>query len=196
MLRGPLLTHRTSKTSGQGAQNPRAGPQLPARPPDNAAPQSDRMNSKARESGPFSLEDNEQHAPLARASVATNSIPTATAAESGPKLIGSFTPRADLQFGGTKFGNHAHQETGEILKKRYWDVPLELRVKHGQRGIDVSVLNPDDFAKVGFAHAEIKPLSESGEKKLQQQIWNWGYDPSTVRAITYHANGNVYFGFR
>jgi hypothetical protein len=47
-----------------------------------------------------------------------------------------------------------------------------------------------------FAHAEIKPLSASGEKKLRQQVWKWGYDPSTVRAITYDANGNVYFGFR
>jgi hypothetical protein len=52
------------------------------------------------------------------------------------------------------------------------------------------------IAELGFARAEIKPLSASGEKKLQQQIWNWGYDPSTVRAITYDANGNVYFGFR
>jgi hypothetical protein len=29
---------------------------------------------------------------------------------------------------------------------------------------------------------------------LQQQVGKWGSDPSTVRAITYDANGNVYFG--
>jgi hypothetical protein len=52
------------------------------------------------------------------------------------------------------------------------------------------------IARVGFAHAEIKPLSASGEKKLRQQIWMWEYDPNTVRAVTYDANGNVYFGFR
>ena len=35
-----------------------------------------------------------------------------------------------------------------------------------------------------------------GAAGLRPQIWKWGYDPSTVRAITYDANGNVYFGFR
>jgi hypothetical protein len=47
-----------------------------------------------------------------------------------------------------------------------------------------------------FTHAEINPPSAFGEKKLRQQVWMWGYDPSTVRAITYDANGNVDFGFR
>jgi hypothetical protein len=174
----------------------RTGPQPPARPPDTAAAQSDRMNSGARASGPSSFEGKEQHAlGSASASAATNSVATATAAASGPKLIGSFTPRADLKYGGTKFGNHAHQETGSMLQDLYKDVGLILRVKPGQRGIDVSVPK-EHIASLGFAHAEIKPLSASGEKKLQQQIWNWGYDPSTVRAITYDANGNVYFGFR
>jgi hypothetical protein len=181
--------------SGRGVQNPRAGPQPPARPPDNAAAQSDRMNSKARASGPFSLEDNEQHAPLASASAAINSAPTVAAAASGPKLIGSFTPRADLKYGGTDFGNHAHRETGSMLQDLYKSVGLILRVEPGQRGVDVSV--PENhIASLGFAHAEIKPLSESGEKKMRQQVGKWGYDPSTVRAITYDANGNVYFGFR
>ena len=69
------------------------------------------------------------------------------------------------------------------------------RVEPGQRGIDVSVPEKH-IARLGFAHAEIKPLSASGEKKLRQQVGKWGYDPSTVSAITYDANGNVYFGFR
>jgi hypothetical protein len=153
------------------------------------------MNSEARASGPFSLEDKAQRAPLASAPAATNSVPTAAAAASGPKRIGSFTPLPHLKYGGTDFGNHAHRETGSMLRKLYRDADLILRVEPGQRGIDVSV--PEDhIARLGFAHAEIKPLSASGEKKLRQQIWKWGYDPSTVRAITYDANGNVYFGFR
>jgi hypothetical protein len=41
---------------------PRTGPQPPARPPDKAAAQSDRMNSGARESGPSSLEDKQRPA--------------------------------------------------------------------------------------------------------------------------------------
>ena len=173
----------------------RSGPQPPARPPDKAAAQSDRMNPGARESGPFSLEGGEQRTPIASASAATNSIPTATAAESGPKRIGSFTPRADLKYGGTDFGIHAHQETGSMLQNLYRDADLILRVGRGQKGIDVSV--PEEhIARLGFAHAEIKPLSASGEKKMRQQILEWEYDPSTVQAITYDANGNVYFGFR
>jgi hypothetical protein len=191
--------------------NPRAGPQPPTRPPDKAAAQSDWTNSEARASGPFALEAGEQHAlgsatadraigiptqahaPIASASVATNSVPTA--AESGPKLIGSFTPPAGLKYGGTDFGIHAHEKAARILQDRYTDVPLVLRVARGEQGVDVSV--PEKYiASVGFAHAEIKPLSASGEKKLRQQVFKWEYDPSTVQAITYDANGNVYFGFR
>ena len=81
------------------------------------------------------------------------------------------------------------------LQNLYRDADLILRVKPGEKGIDVSV-PPEHIARLGFAHAEIKPLSASGEKKMRQQVWDWEYDPSTVRAITYDANGNVYFGFR
>jgi hypothetical protein len=196
---GPTVPQATprqalAEASEQGVPNPRAGRQPLARPPDKAAAQSDRMTLEARRSGPSSLEGKEQHAPTAIASAA-NSIPTATVAESGPKRIGSFTPRADLKYGGTDFGNHAHRETGSMLQELYRDAHLILRVKPGEKGIDVSVPETH-IASLGFAHAEIKPLSASGEKRLRQQILKWEYDPSTVQAITYDANGNVYFGFR
>ena len=115
-------------------------------------------------------------------------------AERRPKLIGSFTPPAGLRFGLPAFGNYAHVQAGEIVKSLYHDVPLVLRLAPGQRGVDVSVPGPY-IARLGFAHAEIKPLTTSGEKKMRQQVWDWEYDPSTVQAITYDANGNVYFGF-
>ena len=82
------------------------------------------------------------------------------------------------------------------LQKLHPDVDFVLRVRPSQQGIDVSVREAEDIAKLGFAHAEIKPRSASGEKKMRQQVWKWEYDPSTVQAITYDANGNVYFGFR
>jgi hypothetical protein len=82
-----------------------------------------------------------------------------------------------------------------MLRKLYTDADLILRVEPGQKGIDVSV-PPEHIVRLGFAHAEIKPLSASGEKKMRQQILKWEYDPSTVQAITYDADGNVYFGFR
>jgi hypothetical protein len=184
----------------------------PARPPDKAETESDRKNSGARASGPSSLKAKEQRAPrfkrpglaisisakprspIASASAATKSAPTA-AAKGGPKLIGSFKLPAGLQYSGTDFGKYAHRKIGSMLRHLYKGVGLILRVEPGQQGIDVSVPT-DSIAKLGFAHAEIKPLSESGERKLRQQVWKWGYKPSTVRAITYDANGNVYFGFR
>jgi hypothetical protein len=150
--------------------------------------------SEARESGPSSFEGRERNAPAyPSASAATNSLPTATG--SGPKLIGSFTPPAGLKYGGTDFGFYAHEKVGRILQDQYPGVPLVLRVTRGEQGVDVSV--PGNYiARVGFAHAEIKPLSASGEKKMRQQISKWEYDPNTVQAVTYDANGNVYFGFR
>jgi hypothetical protein len=176
--------------------NPRAGPQPSARPPDKAATQSDRTMSEARESGPSSFEGRERNAPgSASASASTNSVPRAAAVGSGPRLIGSFTPPAGMKYGGTDFGIYAHKQAARILQDQYSGIPLVLRVERGEQGVDVSV--PANYiARVGFAHAEIKPLSASGEKKLRQQIWMWEYDPNTVRAVTYDANGNVYFGFR
>jgi hypothetical protein len=49
-----------AETSEQGVPIPRAGPQPPAKPPDTAVAQSDRMIQKARESGPSALEGREQ----------------------------------------------------------------------------------------------------------------------------------------
>jgi hypothetical protein len=59
------------------------------------------------------------------------------------------------------------------LKKLYRGVQFVLRVVPGQQGINVSV--PEShIAQLGFAHAEIKPLSESGERRMRQQVWKWG----------------------
>ena len=52
------------------------------------------------------------------------------------------------------------------------------------------------MGQVGYPLAEIKPLSPSGERRLIKQIENWGFDPKQVQAITYDANGNLYYGFR
>jgi hypothetical protein len=57
----PPATPRQILAPEQGVPIPRSGPQ-PPRPPDKAVAQSDRMNSGARESGPFSLEGTERHA--------------------------------------------------------------------------------------------------------------------------------------
>jgi 1,4-alpha-glucan branching enzyme len=55
---------------------------------------------------------------------------------------------------------------------------------------------PAEFSKrLGFTHIEIKPNTASGLKTFNTQIRNWGYDPATVRAVTYDAQGNLRWGF-
>ena len=53
----------------------------PARPPDKAAAQSDRMKSEARASGPSSLKAKEQHAPRSGGPGRANGIPAAARAD-------------------------------------------------------------------------------------------------------------------
>lgn len=73
------------------------------------------------------------------------------------------------------------------------DVPFITRIAPGQTGIDISV--PARYVeRVGFEHAEIKPLSPSGIKAFKTQVNQWGYEPSTVKPIYYDSHGNVYFG--
>jgi hypothetical protein len=62
----PPATPRQILASEQGVPIPRAGTQPPARPPDKAAAQSDRMTSKARESGPFDSGAQRADAPTPR----------------------------------------------------------------------------------------------------------------------------------
>jgi hypothetical protein len=76
------------------------------------------------------------------------------------------------------------------------DVDFEFNVLPGQRGIDVRIRKPEAAARVGFGHAEIKPLTASGERSMLRQIASWGLTPEQVQPITYDAYGNVYYGFR
>ncbi len=71
----------------------------------------------------------------------------------------------------------------------------EPRLKPGQRGVDIKVLNPRDVSRTGFRHAEIKPRSPSGQAKLSTQVERWGLKAEEVQPITYDATGNVYLGF-
>ena len=68
------------------------------------------------------------------------------------------------------------------------------RTKSGMTGIDMSV--PAEFSKrLGFTHIEIKPNTASGLKTFNTQVRKWGYDPATVKAVTYDAQGNLRWGF-
>jgi len=98
-----------------------------------------------------------------------------------------------LTYGTTLFGNYAHEQIANLLKRLYPEVDFYFRVLPYQRGIDVKVLN-DPAAEVGYQFAEIKPLTRSGESTFNQQLQRWGVGP--VQAITYDAAGNVYYGFR
>jgi hypothetical protein len=110
------------------------------------------------------------------------------------RLIGSFEPPADLNYGSTRFGDYTHAEVARILKTLHPNVPFVLRVEPGMKGIDVTVPKKS-IDEVGFEHAEMKPLTESGKRTMMLQIQRWGLSSKKVRPITYDADGNVYYHF-
>ncbi|MEQ1552377.1 LysM domain-containing protein, partial [Sphingorhabdus sp.] len=116
------------------------------------------------------------------------------AAERG---LGSISVPSNLKYGTTLFGQEAHVQAGALLQAR-----LEAqgvtgvinRTGPGLTGVDMSV---DSIAarRLGFEHIEIKPNTASGLKTFNTQVGKWGYDPATVRAVTYDAQGNLRWGF-
>ena len=68
------------------------------------------------------------------------------------------------------------------------------RTAPGMRGVDISV-DPIFAKQLGFEHIEIKPNTASGLRSLNTQVKKWGYNPNSVRAVTYDAKGNIFWGF-
>lgn len=85
------------------------------------------------------------------------------------KLIGSYTPSANLTFGTTLFGDEAHAVIASRLRTMNSGVAFDMRIGAGQRGIDVTVIGQSNIGKLGFEFAEIKPLTLSGERTLLRQ---------------------------
>ncbi|MER8985517.1 MULTISPECIES: RHS repeat-associated core domain-containing protein [unclassified Mesorhizobium] len=115
----------------------------------------------------------------------------------GGAIIGSYTPSVGLKFGTTPFGDEAHIAVGAMLRGK-----LEAqgvtgiidRTAPGLKGVDLSV-DPSYAKQLGFEHIEIKPNTASGLRAFSSQVGRWGYNPSSVRAVTYDANGNIRGGF-
>ena len=112
-----------------------------------------------------------------------------------PVLIGAYTPSARLNFGSGLFGDEAHEAIGAFLRRQNPGVAMDLNVLRGQRGIDVTVLEPRGIAQLGFKWAEIKPLTLSGERTLLRQSSGWYLKPRQIQPITYDAKGNIFLGF-
>jgi hypothetical protein len=89
------------------------------------------------------------------------------------------------------------------LEAKHPDVDFIYPRKDGSQGIDVQV--PAAFRnETGFGYAEIKPNSQSGLRRFEQQVDSdgWmnsygpaGYVPTEVFAITYDRAGNIFHGF-
>jgi hypothetical protein len=114
-----------------------------------------------------------------------------------PRLIGKFDPPVGIKFGTTTFGQYAHREAAAIVKQDLATKGVAKvvdRTEPGMRGVDLSV--PKEFApRLGFEHVEIKPDTVSGLSSYNRSVVGWGYDPSTVRSVTYDASGRVFWGF-
>jgi hypothetical protein len=111
--------------------------------------------------------------------------------------LGRISVSPDLKYGTTLFGREAHVQAGTLLQARLEAQGITgvvNRTGPGLRGVDMSV--PRAFEQqLGFRHIEIKPNTASGLKTFNTQVRNWGYDPATVRAVTYDAQGNLRWGF-
>ena len=87
-----------------------------------------------------------------------------------------------------------HARIMQLLQETYPGVRFDFKVLPGQTGVDVTVLGRGS-RKTGFKFAEIKPRNPDQERKLNNQVQNWGYRPSEVLPIPYDASGDVFFGF-
>lgn len=108
------------------------------------------------------------------------------------KIIGKVTPPENLKPGTVPFGNYMHEKIAKFLETSYDKTSFRVKVKPGQRGVDMEYLNDLD---PGFKYLDIKSNKPHSQKELDRQIYNWGYEGSTVRAITYDEHGNIYDGF-
>lgn len=111
--------------------------------------------------------------------------------------MGSISVPSNLKYGTTLFGQEAHLQTGALLQARLEAQGITgviNRTGPGLRGVDLSV-DPRFAKQLGFEHIEIKPNTASGLKTFNTQVRNWGYDPATVKAVTYDAQGNLRWGF-
>jgi RHS repeat-associated protein len=110
------------------------------------------------------------------------------------KLLTKLDPPPGLKFGTTRFGNAMHAKIAAWLQDEFPGVTFELRVRPGETGVDVKVLESAG-AGAGFKLAEIKPRTPSGQRTLGTQVERWGLKPGQVVPLTYDAQGNVYAGF-
>lgn len=95
----------------------------------------------------------------------------------GPRQIGSFVPPDNLTYGTTLYGIYAHGKIGDLLGELYPGEPFILRVRPGQRGIDVEVPDDDSVARVGYQFGEIKPRTPSAKPDSTGNFKSGVWDP-------------------
>jgi hypothetical protein len=110
--------------------------------------------------------------------------------------LGRISVPSNLNFGTTSFGDYMHIQAGAMLQARLQAqgvTGIIIRTGPGLRGVDITV--PRAFEQqLGFRYIEIKPNTASGLSRFNAQVRNWGYDPASVKAVTYDAQGNLRWG--
>lgn len=108
------------------------------------------------------------------------------------KKIGKVEPPKHLIPGTTRHGDYMHEHGARFVTDSFPEAKFDVRVKPGQKGIDLTrIAGPDHIDK----YWEIKTNKPHSQRELKRQIQRWGYDEPSVRVIAYDEYGNLYDGF-
>ena len=97
----------------------------------------------------------------------------------------------DNQFGTPEFGNDRHLEFPGHVQGKFPDTVFEPNVFPGQKGPD---LEWKDGPDPGFDIAELKPDSDGGRARLQEQLERWKSVWDRIRIFWYDENGDIHDG--
>ena|ERR1700733_8694168 len=91
------------------------------------------------------------------------------------------------------FNCQASAQIVDLVRKSAPRVAMIVRNSSGTNGIDIEC-RAEDASTVGFQFANIKPMTEYGYRSFSAQVARRKL-PTSVLAITYDYNGNIYYGF-
>ena len=99
---------------------------------------------------------------------------------------------APCPFGTPGFGTEVHQSFEDALLEQTGTKPgdWQMRTEPGQTGPDAEYVG-DPGRDPGFTYAELKPATDSGWNRFQQQMRKWNLPPGKTQLWGYGASGAI-----